>query len=76
MRQRLTAPDMLGRVAGTSMFIGVGGNCVGALLGGVLAAQFGLTAPYWVGFVVVLLVAAVTWRVYAGVEPDQVPQNV
>jgi hypothetical protein len=34
------------------------------LLGGVLATRFGLTAPYWVGFVVAMIVSAATWRVF------------
>ncbi|HEY2577107.1 MAG TPA: hypothetical protein VGI74_12450, partial [Streptosporangiaceae bacterium] len=64
LRQRLTPPEMMGRVASTSLFIAAGGNCAGALLGGVVAANFGLTAPYWVGFVVAILVSATTWRVF------------
>lgn len=55
---------MLGRVASTSLFIAAGGNCVGAVLGGVIAAKFGITAPYWVGFVVAVIVSATTWRVF------------
>ena len=64
LRQRLTPPEMLGRVGSAYLFISAGGNCVGALLGGAVAASFGLTAPYWVGFVVALLVSAATWRVF------------
>lgn len=64
LRQRLTPSDMMGRVASTSLFIAAGGNCVGALLGGVVAAKFGVTAPYWVGFVVAVAVAAATWHVF------------
>ena len=64
LRQRLTPPEMLGRVASTGLFIAAGGNCVGAVLGGVIAARFGITAPYWVGFVVAALVSAATWRVF------------
>ena len=64
LRQRLTPPDMYGRVASTNLFIAAGGNCVGALLGGVVAGKFGLTAPYWVAFVVAVLVAAGTWRIF------------
>ncbi len=65
LRQRLTPPEMLGRVASTSLFIAAGGNCIGAVLGGVIATNFGLTAPYWVGFVVAVVVSAVTWRVFS-----------
>jgi MFS family permease len=64
LRQRLTPPHMMGRVASTSLFIAAGGNCVGAVLGGVIAAKFGLTAPYWAGFVVAVIVSAATWRVF------------
>ena len=64
LRQRLTPPEMYGRVASTTLFIAAGGNCVGAVLGGVIAGRFGLTAPYWVAFVVAVLVAATTWRVF------------
>jgi MFS family permease len=64
LRQRLTPPEMLGRVASTSLFIAAGGNCLGAMLGGVIAASFGITAPYWAGFVVAVIVSATTWRVF------------
>ena len=64
LRQRLTPPAMLGRVGSTNLFLAAGGNCVGALLGGAAAAAFGITAPYWIGFVVAVLVAAATWRVF------------
>jgi MFS family permease len=64
LRQRLTPEHMLGRVSSATLFISAGGNCVGALLGGALASAFGITAPYWVGFVVALIVVATTWRVF------------
>jgi MFS family permease len=64
LRQRLAPPDMLGRVSSSTLFVSAGGNCLGAVLGGALASAFGLTAPYWVGFVVAVLVTAATWRVF------------
>lgn len=64
LRQRLAPPEMLGRIGSSTLFVVAGGNCVGALLGGVLASRFGLTAPYWVGFVVAVVVTALTWRVF------------
>jgi MFS family permease len=64
LRQRLTPPEMLGRVASSTLFVAAGGNCVGALLGGIIADRFGLTAPYWVAFVVAVIVSAATWRVF------------
>jgi MFS family permease len=65
LRQRLTPPAMLGRVGSTNLFIAAGGNCAGALLAGGLAARFGITAPYWVAFVVAVLVSVTTWRVFS-----------
>lgn len=64
LRQRLTPEHMLGRVSSANLFISAGGEVAGALLGGALAGAFGITAPYWVGFVVALIVAAATWRVF------------
>jgi MFS family permease len=64
LRQRLTPPEMLGRVGSANLFVSAGGNCVGAVLGGALATAFGLSAPYWVGFVVAIIVAVATWRVF------------
>ena len=64
LKQRLTPPRLLGRVTSTTLFTVGAGNCVGALLGGVVASRFGLTAPYWVGFVLAVVVAAATWRVF------------
>lgn len=65
IRQRLTPPAMLGRVSSVYLFIVAGGNAIGALLGGVIATHFGLTAPYWIGFVVAVGVTAATWRVFS-----------
>lgn len=64
LRQRLAPPEMLGRIGSSTLFVVAGGNCVGALMGGALASRFGLTAPYWVGFVVAIVVTATTWRVF------------
>ncbi|MGS2616666.1 MFS transporter [Micromonospora sp. LZ34] len=64
LRQRLTPTALQGRVGSTTLFIAAGGNCLGALLGGAVAARFGLTAPYWIGFVVAVGVSAATWRVF------------
>jgi predicted MFS family arabinose efflux permease len=64
LRQRLTPPEMLGRVSSTNLFIVAGGNCLGAMLGGAVAARFGITAPFWAGFVVAIIVSAATWHVF------------
>ncbi|WP_409492973.1 hypothetical protein [Amycolatopsis sp. cmx-11-12] len=40
---RRSRSSAVGRVGSTSLFIVAGGNCVGALLGGAVASEFGLT---------------------------------
>jgi hypothetical protein len=47
------------------------------MFGGLIAARFGITAPFWAGFVVAVIVSASTWRVFnraavaqAYAEPD------
>jgi MFS family permease len=64
LRQRLTPPELLGRVGSASLLLSAGGNCIGAVLGGALATRYGLAAPYWVGFVVAVIVAATTWHIF------------
>ncbi|WP_042374488.1 MFS transporter [Streptacidiphilus neutrinimicus] len=64
LRQRMTPPELMGRVSSSNLFVAAGGNCVGALLGGGLASRFGVAAPYWVGFVVAVGVVAATWHVF------------
>ncbi|GGM85772.1 MFS transporter [Dactylosporangium sucinum] len=64
LRQRLTPPELLGRAGSVMIFVAAAGNSVGALFGGALASAFGITAPYWVGFVVAAVVAVASWRVF------------
>ena len=46
MRQRMVAPGMLGRVGGASRTLAYGLMPVGALLGGLVAEQWGLPAVF------------------------------
>lgn len=64
LRQRLTPPEMMGRVGSTGLFIAAGGNCVGAVLGGLAATRYGITAPYWIGFVVAMIATIATWHIF------------
>ena len=56
MRQRMVAPGMLGRVSGASRTLAYGLMPVGALLGGLVAEQWGLPAVF-VGATVVCVLA-------------------
>lgn len=64
-RQRIvTDQKLLGRVNGVYRVIGLSGMAVGALLGGLLAMKFGLSAPFWVA-APVLIVAAFSWSFWS-----------
>jgi MFS family permease len=75
VRQRAVPDALLGRVTGVygvAIYLGL---VLGAPIGGALAGAFGVTAPFWFGFVGSLLLVIVLWRefdniVHAG---DAVP---
>jgi predicted MFS family arabinose efflux permease len=62
MRQALVPDRLLGRVSSAFRMAGVGGEALGAVLGGVLAAAYGVRAPLVVGVPVLLALALVSAR--------------
>jgi predicted MFS family arabinose efflux permease len=62
VRQRAVPNELLGRVGGVYRVAIVGGMVVGTPLGGLLARSYGLTAPFWFGFVGSALLVAILWR--------------
>ncbi len=62
VRQRAVPDELLGRVTGVYQ-VGIWlGIVVGTPMGGLLALQLGITAPFWFGFVGSALLVAVLWR--------------
>lgn len=61
-RQLATPDALMGRVNSVYALAAVGGAAVGALLGGVLAQNFGLVAPFLFAFVGMVVTTAVAWR--------------
>lgn len=61
LRQELIPGRLLGRVNSAYAVFSYGGSSLGALLGGLLAGRFGLTAPFWCGFVAVAVLAVAAW---------------
>jgi MFS family permease len=75
VRQRAVPDAVLGRVGSVYRIAIVGGMVIGTPIGGLLARQFGITAPFWFGFVGSAILVVVLWRqfdkiVHAG---DDVP---
>jgi MFS family permease len=62
VRQRAVPDAMLGRVTGIYHVALVGGLVIGTPLGGLLASAYGITAPFWFGFVGSAILVVVLWR--------------
>ena len=76
VRQRAVPNELLGRVGGVYRVAIMGGLVIGAPIGGLLARAFGITAPFWFGFVGSALLVVILWRqfdniVHAGDAPEQ-----
>ena len=62
VRQRAVPDALLGRVGGVYRVANVGGIVIGTPIGGLLARTFGITAPFWFGFIGSLVLVVVLWR--------------
>ena len=62
VRQRAVPDALLGRVGGVYRLAIVGGMVIGTPIGGLLARQYGVTAPFWFGFVGSAVLVMVLWR--------------
>ncbi len=64
LRQRLTPPELLGRVSSVSMTVVMGAAPLGAFAGGLIAVGWGLTAPILVGVPVLAVGALVCYMTF------------
>jgi MFS family permease len=62
VRQRAVPASLLGRVTSVYMLGSFGGSALGALVGGLLAQQLGITAPFWFGFIGSGVLIVIIWR--------------
>ncbi len=62
IRQRAVPAHMQGRVASLYLVGVTGGMVFGSVLGGLIASAWGITAPFWFGFVGSALFLALIWR--------------
>ena len=65
IRQRAVPDHLMGRVSGIYRVGVFGGIVVGTPIGGLLARQFGITAPFWFGFIGSAILVIVLWREFA-----------
>lgn len=62
VRQRAVPMDLQGRVASVYGLASLTGLVIGSVVGGVLANRWGITAPYWFGFIGSALLLTFLWR--------------
>ncbi|HEX8025924.1 MAG TPA: MFS transporter [Candidatus Limnocylindrales bacterium] len=67
VRQRAVPNELLGRVGGVYRVALMGGLVIGTPIGGLLARTYGITAPFWFGFVGSALLVIVLWREFANI---------
>jgi len=62
IRQRVVPAHLLGRVNSVYFLLTMGGAALGALIGGLLARELGLTAPFWIAAAGNTLLILAVWR--------------
>lgn len=68
IRQRAVPDALLGRVSGVYRMAMMGGIVIGTPLGGLLAATYGITAPFWFGFIGSAVLVVLLWRQFAHID--------
>lgn len=63
VRQRAVPENFQGRVASVYLVGVFGGMVIGSALGGAIARQWGVIAPFWFAFVTTAMILAVIWRI-------------
>ena len=62
VRQRAVPDALLGRITGVYGIAIFGGIVVGTPIGGLLARSYGITAPFWFGFIGSAVLVVLLWR--------------
>lgn len=70
VRQRSVPDEVLGRVGGVYRVAIQGGIVIGTPIGGLIAGLFGITAPFWFGFVGSAILVTILWRQFALIAHD------
>jgi predicted MFS family arabinose efflux permease len=75
VRQRATPIELQGRVGSVYMVGVFGGIVLGQVLGGWIAQQWGLTAPFWFAFVGSGVTLALVWRQLSSIAHARAPDE-
>ena len=75
VRQRAVPLELQGRVGSVNTVGVFGGLVVGSGLGGILAQQYGVTAPFWFAFAGSALFVVLIWRQLAHIAHDDEPMD-
>lgn len=70
LRQQLVPNEYQGRVSSVYLVSVLGSLVIGQGIGGVLAGVWGITAPFWFGFVGSAVILAVMWPRFAALVTD------
>ena len=70
IRQRAVPDALFGRVSGVYRVGIFGGLVAGAPIGGFLARQFGITGPFWFGFIGSAVLVALLWREFSHIAHE------
>jgi MFS family permease len=70
VRQRAVPDALMGRVSGIYRVAVFGGMVAGAPIGGALASTFGITAPFWFGFIGSAILVTLLWREFRHIAHD------
>jgi MFS family permease len=62
VRQRAVPSALMGRVTSVYMLGVLGGIVIGGVIGGVIAQAYGVTGPFWFGFIGSAILVALIWR--------------
>ncbi|SDH78331.1 Predicted arabinose efflux permease, MFS family [Actinokineospora alba] len=62
VRQRVIPDRLRGRVGSVYFLLVIGGASIGSLAGGLIARQWGVTAPMWVAGAAMIVLTAFAWR--------------
>lgn len=76
IRQRAVPNELMGRVGGVYRVASLGGLVIGVPIGGLLASNYGITAPFWFGFVGSAILVVLLWRQFGYIAHSEAEPGI